>query len=82
MTHDAEHMSDCRKRLGLTQVEFSILFGVHPITVSKWERGKAEPTVWQYLLAANLVETGKDISRMLANRGPISTLAHLLKNLK
>lgn len=82
MTHDAEHMKKCRKRLGLTQVEFSILFDVHPITVIKWERGKAEPTAWKYLLAANLVSTKKNISRMLSERGPISTLAHLLKGMK
>lgn len=39
-----------RKRLGLNQVEFAQLAGVHPITVSKWERGEAFPTPYQNAL--------------------------------
>ena len=76
---DALHMAECRKRLGLTQVEFSILIGVHPITVSKWERGQAEPSSWHYCLAAHLHSHQKNISEMLTCRGAIFTLAHLLQ---
>lgn len=32
-----------RKKLSLTQPDFATLFGVHPMTVSRWERGKAFP---------------------------------------
>ena len=39
-----------RKQLGLNQVEFAQLSGVHPITVSKWERGEANPTSYQNAL--------------------------------
>lgn len=36
-----------REALGLTQVDFAILIGVHPLTISKWERKKLMPTQWQ-----------------------------------
>ena len=32
-----------RARLGLSQEELAGLLGVHPMTVSKWERGKLKP---------------------------------------
>jgi predicted transcriptional regulator len=41
---------ELRKQLGLNQVEFAQLAGVHPITVSKWERGEATPTPYQNAL--------------------------------
>lgn len=31
-----------RDRLGLTQTEMAAMLGVHPMTVSKWERGAGE----------------------------------------
>ena len=39
-----------REGLGLTQVEFAQLTGVHPITVSKWERGVVAPSTYQTAL--------------------------------
>lgn len=33
-----------RQKLALTQVEFAALVGVDPITISRWERGLAEPS--------------------------------------
>ena len=36
-----------RARLGLSQGELADLLGVHAMTVSKWERGKAQPAVHQ-----------------------------------
>ncbi len=38
-----------RKKLKLTQVELAQLSGVHPMTVSKWERGLTEPSRFQML---------------------------------
>jgi molybdopterin-binding protein len=36
-----------RQRLGLSQVDFGRLLGVHTMTVSKWERGLLEPNEHQ-----------------------------------
>ena len=33
-----------RKKLGLNQSEFAALFGVHSVTVSRWENGARTPT--------------------------------------
>jgi DNA-binding transcriptional regulator YiaG len=33
-----------RRRLGLTQVELAERLGVHPLTVSRWERGQVRVT--------------------------------------
>jgi len=32
-----------RKKLGLSQAQLGKVMGVHPLTVSKWERGAATP---------------------------------------
>lgn len=77
---DAHVFKCCRARLGITQTEFAILFGVHTITVSKWERNKAEPSTWHFLLANSVMPNGFNVSRLLATRGPILTLAQLLKH--
>lgn len=37
----------CRLNLDITQVELATLLGVHPISVSHWERGTSTPTPWQ-----------------------------------
>ena len=36
-----------REALGLSQLQFAQLLGVHPMTVSKWERETASPTDYQ-----------------------------------
>jgi hypothetical protein len=33
-----------REVLGLTQQQLALMLGVHPMTVSRWERGSALPT--------------------------------------
>jgi molybdate transport system regulatory protein len=43
-----------RRRAGLTQVRLARLLGVHPITVSKWERGLLAPSARQRALLAAL----------------------------
>ena len=35
-----------RRRLKLTQAELSRFVGVHPVTVSRWERGDLSPRPW------------------------------------
>lgn len=51
MSLTKEEITDIRKnKLNLTQVQFAQLFGVHPLTVSKWERGDLRPTAHQQAL--------------------------------
>ncbi len=33
-----------RKKLHMSQVAFAKYIGVHPLTVSRWERGETEPS--------------------------------------
>jgi putative transcriptional regulator len=45
---DSDEIAEIRKtKLNLTQVQFAQLLGVHPLTVSKWERGELKPTPHQ-----------------------------------
>lgn len=43
-----------RYSLKATQVELAQLLGVHPMTVSKWERGELEPSGYQLALLRDL----------------------------
>lgn len=43
----SEQVKSVRKAAGLTQTDFADKLGVHPQTVSKWERGKTAPDVSQ-----------------------------------
>ena len=49
-TFASQKIAGLRGRLGLTQPEFGQLFGVHSMTVSKWERGVLEPSAYQTVL--------------------------------
>lgn len=54
-----DEISDIRKtKLNLTQVQFAQLFGVHPLTVSKWERGDLRPTPHQHALMESFRTAG------------------------
>lgn len=76
-----------RKRLNLNQVEFAQLSGVHPITVSKWERSEAEPTAYQKALFEQFVVASRKsyiretLKTILITAGVIIALALLLKHL-
>lgn len=67
-----------RRKLHLSQVEFARLFGTHPITVSKWERGVTRPTPWQLSLMEVIEPVAFDVSRCLAFGTPAKTLGYLL----
>jgi putative transcriptional regulator len=77
-----------RKRLNLRQAEFGNLFGVHPMTVSKWERGLLQPTVYQLALmyefekAAEKREVQEKIGAVLIGAGIAAALLLLLENAK
>lgn len=81
-----EGIADLRKRLGLNQMEFGNLFGVHPMTVSKWERGALSPNNYQLALmqdfakAAKSKEVQETIGAVLVGAGIAAALYLLLKN--
>lgn len=45
-----------RKRKGWSQVQLAEALGVHPMTISKWERGVVEPTPYLHLALERLEE--------------------------
>lgn len=74
-----------RNSMKLSQPQFAQLFGVHPITVIRWEKGIKEPTDYQVGLM-NSFKTAADteevknvgIGGMLVTVGVIAVLALLL----
>ena len=77
-----------REELGLSQPQFANLFGVHPMTVSKWERDLLRPTDYQLALmvefekAAKRKEVTDAIGAVLVGAGIAAALLLLLKNAK
>jgi len=77
---------DLRKRLGLNQMEFGNLFGVHPMTVSKWERGSLNPNHYQLALMQEFLQASKSkevrdtIGAVLVGAGIAAALYLLLKH--
>jgi len=84
----SNQISKLRDRLGLNQVLFAQLFGVHPMTVSKWERGELQPNEYQstlmesFRLAARNIETKNKISGILIGAGITAALLFLLSKAK
>lgn len=80
---DVAHL---RKKLSLSQAQFGNLFGVHPMTVSKWERDILRPTDYQLALmmdfekAAKKKEVQETIGAVLVGAGIAAALYLLLKN--
>jgi putative transcriptional regulator len=76
-----------RAQLGLNQVEFAQIAGVHPITVSKWERDETCPSAYQNALfdqfreAARNREVRETLKNILISAGVALALALLLKHL-
>lgn len=84
---DATGIFKLREQLDLTQVEFAQLAGVHPITVSKWERGEAVPSAYQNALFKQFREGARSrkvretLKSILTGAGVILALALLLSHL-
>lgn len=57
---DTETVQNVRKRLNLTQAQFGQLFGIHPMTVSKWERGELSPSDYQKALMMEFAKAAKE----------------------
>ena len=81
-----QQIKKIRKSLKLTQAEFAQLFGVHAMTISKWERGCLEPSPYQFALIrefklaikAGLPDLMLSFSERLVIHGPVNTLHFLL----
>lgn len=79
-------LQQLRADLGLSQVQFGQLFGVHFMTVSKWERGLLVPNTYQLALMeqfrktanANKAEAQEQLGKLLVGAGLIAALAWLL----
>ena len=84
---EATQICKLRKQLGLNQVEFAQLVGVHPITVSKWERGGSAPSPYQNALFDQFRQAATDrvvrstLKSVLIGAGVVLALALLLKHL-
>ncbi|HEX6039313.1 helix-turn-helix domain-containing protein [Longimicrobium sp.] len=74
-----------RTQLGLSQVQLAQLLGVHPLTVSKWERSVLAPTPHQAALLDSFGKAGKakqqigsEVSNLLVTAGVAMALLALL----
>ncbi len=86
MTHT--EIAQLRKAMGLSQVEFGRLFGVHFMTVSKWERGKdLTPNTYQVALLhefrraveAQRTQVQEQLKHLLVGAGVVTALFFLLQ---
>ena len=74
-----------RQDLGLNQDKFGQLFGIHPMTVSKWERGILTPTPYQVAImeafkkAARKEEIKRTLKNILVAAGVVAAIYLLLK---
>jgi putative transcriptional regulator len=81
-----EQVLALRNALGLSQVQFAQLFGVHFMTVSKWERGLVIPSPYQVALmhqfaqtaAAQAQQAQEAVKNLLVGAGVVAALAWLL----
>jgi len=57
---DKAQIHGLREDLKLNQTQFAGLMGVHPITVSRWERGKISPTPYQSAFLDEFKKAARD----------------------
>jgi len=80
--------SELRKILNLSQAQFGNLFGVHAMTVSKWERGVLVPSDYQKALMEEFIKASKKkevrdtVGTVLIGAGIAAALLLLLKYAK
>ena len=83
-----EDIYKLRTDLNLTQALFGQLFGVHPMTVSKWERGQLAPNDYQVSLmtafqnAAQKKKVKDQLSGVLVGAGIVAAITLLLTAIK
>ena len=74
-----------RRGIGLTQGQLAQLLGVHPLTISKWERGLLSPSRHQedllrsFRKARGQEDLGETIGRLLITARAAVALSALLK---
>jgi DNA-binding transcriptional regulator YiaG len=77
-----------REALGLSQLQFAQLLGVHPITVSKWERDIAVPTDYQAAFLSQFQAAAKnkinndELKNLLIVAGVIAALVLIFQAAK
>lgn len=84
-TIEPEDIAAIRKDLNLSQHQFALLFGVHHMTASKWERGELKPSGYQLALMTEFEKAGKNdphlknlLPNMLVGSGVTNALFTLL----
>jgi len=82
----SDEIKAIREGLGLTQAQLAQLLGVHPITISKWERGVAPPQPYHAALLSSFraarrrsPDVGSFVIGLLVGAGVGVALYHLLK---
>lgn len=82
---DKDTIANIRKKLGLNQAQFAQLFGIHQMTISRWERGELVPTDYHvellkdFKIAADKKDTRDMISKLLIGAGIIAAVYFLLR---
>ena len=79
-------IASLRGLLGLSQIQFAQLFGVHFMTVSKWERGLVAPSPYQSALMDQFAKTAEakrelardEVGKLLLGAGVVAALVWLL----
>lgn len=79
-------IASLRTMLGLTQVQLGQLLGVHPLTVSRWERNELTPTLHQQALLESFLKArrskddiGQTVANLLVTAGVVLALYALLR---
>ncbi len=79
-------IADLRRKLGLTQVQLAQLLGVHPLTVSKWERGLMSPPPHHNAMLESFKKArqsqsdiGEAVSGLLLSAGVVVAIYALLR---
>jgi putative transcriptional regulator len=83
---NSQQIQKLRTDLGLSQPEFAQLFGAHSMTVSRWERGVATPTPYQFALMQQFrltadtekAKVDETVKNMLVSAGVVAALIWLL----
>lgn len=83
---NAKEVLELRGRLGLSQAQLAQLLGVHPLTVSKWERNLLTPTPHQVDLLNSFAKArraqksiGEEVAELLLTTGVVVALYKLLE---
>ena len=83
-----EQIYTLRSNLGLNQAQFGQLFGVHPMTVSKWEREQLKPNIYQVSMMSEFWKAAKNrkikdtLAGVLVGAGIAAAIFLLLKSAK